>query len=158
VSHWINDADGVTITGGEPFDQPSALIDLLHLLNQINGGDVLVYTGYSRTNIQNILEQVDGLIDALVSEPYDAKATDKLPLRGSDNQVLHLFTEKGIQRFEQFNRDSLASPTLDAMFDEDGVVWLCGIPKRNDLSRLRALLDFQGHHADFTQQDVKRKS
>ena len=158
VGQWSNDADGITITGGEPFDQSSALIALLRMLEKLRVRDVLVYTGYSRVDVQDTLEQVDGLIDALVSEQYDAQATDKLSLRGSDNQILHLLTTKGVQRFEQYNRELPTSHALDAMFDEDGTVWLCGIPKRNDLSRLQALLDLQGHRAVFTQQDAKRKT
>ena len=73
-----------------------------------------------------------------------------MSLRGSDNQILHLLTSKGVERYEQYNR-AQPSHGLDVMFDADGTVWICGIPKRNDLSRLRAQLEHQGHRVSFTQ-------
>ena len=56
VGQWSNDADGITITGGEPFDQSSALIALLRMLKKLRVRDVLVYTGYSRVDVQDTLE------------------------------------------------------------------------------------------------------
>src|SRR5688572_31286206 len=42
----LNQADGVTISGGEPFDQPAALEALLRWLRGRFAGDVLVFSGY----------------------------------------------------------------------------------------------------------------
>lgn len=154
VRSWKEFADGITITGGEPFDQPSALVELLQQLGRERIGDVLVYTGYAKSRVQGTLDVVDGLIDALISEPFEHRSPDTLPLRGSDNQVLHFLTDKGRRVFARYE-DPSDDTTFDAMFDEGGTVWLCGIPKRHDLKRLKLLLQSRGHHVVFTEQNVE---
>jgi anaerobic ribonucleoside-triphosphate reductase activating protein len=46
MAPWLTEADGVTISGGEPFDQPYGLLALLARLRERFKGDVLVYSGY----------------------------------------------------------------------------------------------------------------
>ena len=46
VSPWLVTADGVTISGGEPFDQVDALLALLRGLRSAGAEDILVYSGY----------------------------------------------------------------------------------------------------------------
>jgi anaerobic ribonucleoside-triphosphate reductase activating protein len=138
-------ADGITISGGEPFDQTEALAALLKSLRQRTAADVLVYSGYAFEKIVGILPAFDGLIDALISEPFLLHAPQTLSLRGSDNQRLHLFTELGRARFAEFEAPSPGNPAFDVMFDSDGTVWLAGIPRRGDLQRLAARLREAGH-------------
>ena len=48
--------DGVTISGGEPFDQPQALLSLLKLLNDHIADypfGIIVFTGYKIKEIKN---------------------------------------------------------------------------------------------------------
>ena len=55
IEAWLDslerdEVDGVTISGGEPFDQPEALAELLHWLREFYCEavrDILVYSGYS---------------------------------------------------------------------------------------------------------------
>jgi hypothetical protein len=94
LAPWLGCADGVTVTGGEPFDQPGALETLLRGLRTAFDGDLLIYSGYPRERIAGPLAGLAGLIDALVTDPYVAEACDRLPLRGSDNQRLHLLTPR----------------------------------------------------------------
>lgn len=155
VHTWKDFADGVTITGGEPFDQPYALTEILRQLKQDFTGDVLVYTGYSKLHIQDTLDSVVGCIDVLISEPFDHRESDTLPIRGSDNQKLHCLTDRGRSLYSHYESPSDES-TLDAMFDEDGTVWFCGIPKRQDLERLEVILRSKGHQVVFSAQDISK--
>ena len=41
IAQWIPTADGITISGGEPFDQPIALLELLRGLRSLTEADVL---------------------------------------------------------------------------------------------------------------------
>ncbi|GHV57829.1 hypothetical protein FACS1894216_22400 [Synergistales bacterium] len=54
ISPYFPKIDGITITGGEPFLQVN---DLLELLSAIRGeafaGDILVYTGYVMSELNN---------------------------------------------------------------------------------------------------------
>lgn len=147
VRPWLAEADGVTVSGGEPFDQPEALQALLGGLRAGFGGDILVYTGHPRARAAPRLPHIEDLIDALISDPFDASADDTLPLRGSDNQRLHLLTPLGRERFSGYDDAGAKPRALDLMVDGQGDLWFAGIPRRGDFARLRALLFQAGHSA-----------
>jgi len=86
--------DGVTILGGEPFDQPENLLILVENLKAKNY-HLVIYSGYTledllvrdSENISRILDKTDLLIDgAFVRE----LATNSGEYRGSSNQRLIL--------------------------------------------------------------------
>jgi anaerobic ribonucleoside-triphosphate reductase activating protein len=151
ITPWLAEAEGITISGGEPFDQPAALHALLTDLRAQSSADILVYSGYA-------LEALDmtafaGLIDALITDPFRQDQPQTLALRGSDNQRLTCLTPIGAARFASF-RDHIVGDekTLDIMFDgPDGEIFLAGIPKRGDLKRLAMLLESQGHSIHTTE-------
>jgi anaerobic ribonucleoside-triphosphate reductase activating protein len=142
VSPWLVDADGITISGGEPFDQPEALAALLRGLRLRSDGDILVYSGYPFDALQPWLDACDGLIDALITGPLRIDQPQTLDLRGSDNQSVHRLTPLGRQRYTD---QPMGPPRLDLMFDSDGSAWFAGIPRRGDLQRLRQLVAVDGH-------------
>lgn len=149
---WLDRAAGVTISGGEPFEQPQALAALVSRIRSSSVADILVFTGYPREAIEVELEKLHGLIDALITDPFDRNAPQTLALRGSDNQRLHLLTKLGVERFASFQRAAGAREGIvDLMFDEDGTVWLAGIPRRHDLRRLQRFLQSQGHYAEISE-------
>ena len=151
LRRWVPDAEGITISGGEPFDQPDALSVLLRELRGLTSVDVLVYSGYPLSALTDWLQNNPGLIDALITEPYDATAEQILPLRGSDNQRLHFVSKLGRDRFSSFERPQRSTDRrFDVMFDHDGTVWLAGIPGKDDFHRLRKLLKAAGHTASFS--------
>jgi anaerobic ribonucleoside-triphosphate reductase activating protein len=152
ITPWLNDADGITISGGEPFDQPEALVKLLSQLRSKTKIDILVYSGHPFERIAPLVEKNHGLIDAIISDPYEDKTSQTLALRGSDNQRLHCLTVLGEKRFRQFDRTIVATDkTFDIMFEEDGPIWLAGIPGRNDMQRLKIILADDGHIVSTTQ-------
>jgi anaerobic ribonucleoside-triphosphate reductase activating protein len=158
VSEYAHAADGVTISGGEPFEQPEALGDLLHGLSAMlkPGIDVLVYSGLPFASLTPWLSKWQGLVDAVISEPFDATAPQTRPLMGSDNQKLSLLTDLGRQRFAEFQRPrDRQDDQLDVMVDEDGTAWMAGIPRRGDLERLQALLAAQGTASRTTEQGIR---
>lgn len=147
IEPFFEDATGVTITGGEPFDQVDALGELLTELRARMSGDrdILVYSGYRYSRIEPQLADLSGLIDALISEPFEIDAPQTRPLSGSDNQQLHLLTPLGELRFRAYQRARTADDDrFDLMLDTAGTAWLAGIPKRGDFDRLQRLLHAQG--------------
>jgi len=52
ITPWVGDADGATISGGEPFDQPAALLELLQGLRAAGNVPVLVYSGFPYERLQ----------------------------------------------------------------------------------------------------------
>ena len=75
--------DGITFSGGDPFYQEPACIELLDLLPADTS--VWVYTGYTYEEIKDrpLAKRADVIMDG----PYiEALRTETLPYRGSTNQ------------------------------------------------------------------------
>ena len=149
----LDKADGITVTGGEPFDQPEALEELLRGIRTRTGADVLVYSGYPFEALEPSLRAMEGLVDGLISDPFERETPQTLALRGSDNQRLRLLTPLGWERFATFERPlGPEDHALDAVFDDGtGEVFFVGIPRRGDMRRLTTLLAANGHAASTTE-------
>lgn len=157
ISTWLPFADGITISGGEPFDQPDALFELLRWLRANTTADILVYSGYPIEQISMHIERMQGLIDVLISDPFDLEVDQSAPLRGSNNQRLHMLSDMGRERFKQFERPiAEKDKAFDLMLDQSGVLWLAGIPARNDFRRLKDHLEKQ-HNRIRTTEDTARR-
>jgi len=146
IRPWLAQSDGVTISGGEPFDQPQALAQLLGELRASSDADLFVYSGHPYERLADFLDMHPDLVDALMTDPFELNRPQTKMLRGSDNQRLHLLTPRGQERFADFERQSRPEDRqLDLMLDDAGVVWLAGIPGRGDMRRLQRVLQDQGH-------------
>jgi len=149
---WLQECEGVTISGGEPFEQPVALEQLLRGVRQQTPADILVYSGRSLEQLRDETCVVSGLIDCLISEPFELGAPQTKYLMGSDNQRMTYLTPLGIKVFGSLNRQaSDADRRLDVMFESDGAVWMAGIPSRGDMARLQLLLEAQGTYLRTTE-------
>lgn len=138
--------DGVTISGGEPFEQPAALHALVRALRswgRSTGGepDVLVYSGRGLSDLLAEHPEVLADLDALIPEPYQAQLPPTAGWQGSGNQPLVLLSELGHARFA--GADRAAAPQLQVAVS-DGTVWMIGIPRPGDLPRLSAALATRG--------------
>jgi anaerobic ribonucleoside-triphosphate reductase activating protein len=90
--------EGITVLGGEPFDQPEGLAEMTKLA-WASGLSTLVFTGYTHEqliasghpHIQEALAHTDVLIDG----PYIAEQRSfNRPLVGSDNQRILFLTNR----------------------------------------------------------------
>jgi anaerobic ribonucleoside-triphosphate reductase activating protein len=152
VTPWLQDADGLTISGGEPFDQPDALIALLLELKPFLKGDVLVYSGHPFEKITPILSQSPS-IDVLISDPFIESAPHTRKLRGSDNQRMHLLTALARSRYRHLcnaTRDE-SDNALDLFFDKGGDAWMVGIPGRDALREIGASLKIAGFNCSTSE-------
>lgn len=152
IDPWLSECEGVTISGGEPFDQLLGLESLLRELRKRFDTNVLVFSGYPYETLLESQTSWDGLIDALVSDPFIETIEQTKALRGSDNQRLHCLTPSGVALFLGYEHSPIEDDkNLDIMFDHEGTVWLAGIPTRGDMAKLRALLLEEGHSAQTTE-------
>jgi anaerobic ribonucleoside-triphosphate reductase activating protein len=158
IEPWLDEADGLTVSGGEPFEQPAALEELLRLYRQRSRGDVLVFSGYSWEVLAPAFARYRALVDVLITDPFDATAGQTLALRGSDNQRMHLFSPLGELRYGALQHAARQSgaASLDVFIDDDGNAWFAGIPRLGDMHRLKKLLEVQGFKAAITQASDKR--
>lgn len=144
ISAWLPDADGVTISGGEPFDQPQALLALLAGLQTLQCGSILVYSGYSLGILTERHPEMLSLIDVLISEPFDAASAEPVLLRGSSNQRVTCLTGRGVDMWQAALSAGEAAPVIDIVVGDGGELWLAGIPRPGDLDRLSNALGCQG--------------
>lgn len=93
-------ADGLTISGGEPMLQAAALADMLDCIRRRTDCGVIVYTGFVWEALQEKARADEGVrrllsrIDLLIDGPYVASLDDNKPYRGSSNQRLIPLTER----------------------------------------------------------------
>ena len=137
--------DGITVTGGEPFEQPEALASLLEALDawrrQLERPfDVLCYSGLPLAVVERRHGDIVAMLDVLIPEPYVARraGTDGAAAgrwRGSDNQPIVPLTPLGRERYGDEASYPDDAPRIQISVDQ-GAVWFVGIPRRGDLERL----------------------
>ena len=140
-----SDVDGVTISGGEPFEQPEALAALVVGIRRWSADldrdlDILVYSGFGLHDLRAQHGELVAALDALIPEPFVAAEVPSGLWRGSGNQPLVLISELGRERFANAE---LTAPVMQAVA-VDGELWMIGVPRRGDLARLAELLRARG--------------
>ncbi len=92
----VEGVEGVTISGGEPFDQNPRSMTVFLSSVCAAGLSVMAYTGYLREELEADKDKCGllGFIDILVDGPY-VECEDHGELwRGSANQRMHFLTER----------------------------------------------------------------
>lgn len=155
-SGWLAEADGVTISGGEPFDQPDALRELLKQLHARCAGDLLIFSGYANKKLFSQHADILALADVLISEPFVAHAAQTLALRGSDNQRVFLLTPLARERYPADLDRRAWEPLrrLDVMVEDDEI-WMAGIPRPGAMAKLRDKLRALGYDTVTSDQPVR---
>lgn len=98
---------GLTISGGDPFEQSDDLLELLQLVRNAFD-DILVYTGYTLTEIYSGSAGIAGIeclncIDVLIDGRYKKELnTSDCVLRGSSNQIVHYLNAKKETQYTQY--------------------------------------------------------
>jgi len=80
----------ITISGGEPFLQSEALVDLIGRVRPRRDIGVIAYTGNNFEEIEN--NELTRLCDIVIDGAYMESMNDGLSLRGSSNQNVRLIT------------------------------------------------------------------
>jgi anaerobic ribonucleoside-triphosphate reductase activating protein len=141
--------DGITISGGEPFDQPKALLALLRAMRRWREElrrdcDILCYSGYPLATLRRRHDNALRLLDAIIPEPY----VDGLPLahvwRGSANQPLVPLSALGAARYQDYRTQPAEAGKRMQVAAEGGRLWFIGIPQRGDMAALEALCRARG--------------
>ncbi len=113
---------GISLTGGEPFSQPEALLDLVQLLRP-SPLSILVFSGYEIAEIRQMPcgPAILNCLDILIAGPYDLNRCLRHSLLGSSNQTIHFLTNRYTYR------DFKDIPPCEAIIHPDGSVTLTGI-------------------------------
>lgn len=121
--------DGVSFTGGEPFEQASALANLGHLLWQ-KELTVVTFTGYTLEQLkQENREDWNALLactDLLIDGPYLHALETNVLWRGSSNQKLHFLTDRLAHQTENYPE---GERQVEVHISPDGKVLVTGFPE-----------------------------
>lgn len=114
--------EGLSVSGGEPLQQPEALLDLLRRVRS-GGLNTLVFTGYLRAAVERIPLGTEILsnVDVLVDGPYVRERHLARGLLGSSNQRIHMLTDR-------YPATAFAGiPRREVVLHRDGTVTLSGV-------------------------------
>lgn len=150
IRPWLDDCDGVTLSGGEPFAQPAALETLIDAIRGRCAGDIIVYSGYSAAYLRRTFPTVFSKADALITGPFKKDLPDERPFVGSSNQELILHTPLARERYENLDRYE-RQLNFAAI---DGEILFAGVPRRRELAQLISGLRDHGVYAEATHEPV----
>ncbi len=142
--------DGVTISGGEPFEQPDALAAFVESLRSWRSErpegwfDILCYSGFGLRRLRADFPAVLAGLDGLIAEPFVASLSGESRWLGSANQKLVGLSERGRELYRRFGREGPAGRDRLQVEVGRGDVTLVGIPAGGDLERLEANLAARG--------------
>lgn len=126
--------EGVTLLGGEPFEQAAPLAEVARALHAL-GLSVMIFSGYTLEELQEAARRDPGVkallaeTDLLVDGRYDRERQEReRRWVGSSNQRFHFLTDRyqpGIERI----RPGEPETTVELRIGGDGRVWKNGWPE-----------------------------
>ncbi len=146
ASYQDKSPDGITITGGEPFDQPYGLMQIITMAKSMNLGEVLVYSGYDFNYLKKYFFMILKHIDILISGPFIESLPTKKIWRGSDNQLIHLLSTEAMKLYSaNINELEYEEDHRPIQFAfSGGSLFIIGIPRRGDLEKLKSHCNNKG--------------
>ncbi len=115
-------AEGLSLSGGEPFQQPAAALALLEAA-RAQGKSTLAFSGYTLDELRALPlgERILAHLDVLIDGRYVAGERLATGLRGSENQRIRLLTSRYSEA------DVAATPEAEIRISPTGEVILTGV-------------------------------
>ncbi len=138
VFNWVasiqNDFDGITISGGEPFQQYKQLITFLHLIKAKTKLTVHCFSGFYLKELQEQFPDKLFLkyINILVDGRYIEKHHENKNIKGSENQSVYVILD-GVPVLQT---EIKKSKKWSVNISDDNRIYMSGIPKKNELKTL----------------------
>jgi anaerobic ribonucleoside-triphosphate reductase activating protein len=138
AAHRTRMIEGVTVSGGEPMQQPQDLLNLMRLLKHTWPAlSIGMYSGYTERELergrfwtrdgigqkarQRVWAEIKQHLDFAVLGRFVAARPSKLPMRSSANQILRLFNAR--YREEQFK-----PLEFEVHIEAQGLLQITGFP------------------------------
>jgi anaerobic ribonucleoside-triphosphate reductase activating protein len=124
VAAQAGNIDGVTLTGGEPLQQPAAVAAFCGELRARADLGIIVLSGYSRTEIEADPARLAAVAhaDMIIAGRYNTRLHLGTGLRGSSNK--EYWARTGRYRADDF----AAVPDLEIAVAPDGTITVSGMP------------------------------
>lgn len=118
-----NRIEGLTISGGEPMEQASAVLELLRKLREAHPDMTTgLFSGYTERELPEALwRTMQRHLDFAVLGRYNATRRSHHPLVSSTNQVLRLYTAR-------YSMADFAAQAVEVHIDDTGLTQITGFP------------------------------
>lgn len=115
--------EGITISGGEPFQQMRPVLSLLKRIRAETTLSTLVFSGYTWEEIQRFpaIHELKACVDVLIAGRYDVMQPLSTGLVSSANQVPLFFSDR------YTNDDLLSVPPAEVILSPDGEIVASGV-------------------------------
>lgn len=142
VLSW-NNIEGITFSGGEPFEQADGLADLCEIITRRSQLSVMSYSGFTYAALRSSTEagkqRLLQYLDILVDGPFLKSLRAGLLWRGSSNQQV-VFLKDTYRDLEFFVNGAGAG--MEIHVSKDGRVYWVGVPEAGFSDNLQnALID-----------------
>ena len=120
-----NGIEGVTLTGGEPLEQPGAVAAFCARIRARSTLGIIILTGFTRREIEDDPARARAVdaVDLVIAGRYNARRHLGSGLRGSDNKAYWALT----QRYHPADFETI--PDVELILAPDGSVTLTGMPQ-----------------------------
>ena len=147
IKNLEEDYDGITISGGEPFQQYEQLIAFIYLIKTQTKLNIQCYTGYELNELSTLYQ--DGLylkfIDYLVDGRYVQSQHEDENIKGSKNQNYYQIINGEVIKCDSDFKSKKWSVNVSL----EGDIYMAGIPKKSDIKNLISDLQRKGIHKIF---------
>ena len=124
----------LTISGGEPFDQPEALKYILKTLKLKGFEDILVYSGYEFEEIQDKYRDVIKYVDVLIAGRFKEGLESPYIWKGSDNQKMYIFNKKLEKIYNEYKKKKKNKELQ--IVEKNNDIYILGIPYQKDIKEI----------------------
>ena len=118
---------GLVVSGGEPFDQPEALLDLVKEFETRYGDDIIIYTGYRLAELQqkpnDVYREILRRTAVLIDGRYEPARNTGVGLAGSSNQKIHI-----LKKHEIYEGADKWKRKIMCILKKNGDIWMVGVP------------------------------
>lgn len=132
----VENIEGVTISGGEPFLQAEALAEVMDRVKAVRPDyTAVIYTGYTIEQLQEKARADVGIkklmehSDIIIDGPYIKELDDGKPYRGSSNQRI-IFTSERYRDCDYYS--SVQTRRMEIIIDQSGIK-MVGVPNASQL-------------------------
>ncbi len=118
----VKGIEGVSISGGEPFLQSKALLELVTMIKKKTNLSILIFSGFNlkELNYDKISNKILKLTDILIAGRYDDNLKINNPLLSSSNQKIHFFSNR-------YSINDIHSSDTEVIIDKQGNLILSGV-------------------------------
>ena len=141
------DYEGITISGGEPFEQYDALIAFCAFLKEKTSLSIFVFTGYYLIELEQKFSDKLFLkyIDYIMDGRFEKELHNDNNTRGSSNQKLYKIVEdSAVLQNNLFKGDRWS-----VSISNENQLFISGIPKKGELKRISSNLKKLGLQLEF---------